>query len=174
MNGDEQLLRGRIYGADHDHPGPKPGRGYAELVGGPLDGLLLGIHGWRTVEVDDGVALSTGLGQFPGGRALCDPRPGEPRTPGQGVSCRFCYSGDTPGPQPRPSARPRQVSALLTRPGHRCTDPQAIAAGGFHVGPSRSWRPRTAAVKLSGMHRIPASADGTAQVMVREESMRCG
>ncbi|MCX5097244.1 hypothetical protein OOK36_53040 [Streptomyces sp. NBC_00365] len=38
---DEQLLRGRIYGADHDHPGPKPGRSYAELVGGPLDGLLL-------------------------------------------------------------------------------------------------------------------------------------
>jgi hypothetical protein len=23
---DEQLLRGRIYGTDHDHPGPKPGR----------------------------------------------------------------------------------------------------------------------------------------------------
>ncbi|MGW3480188.1 hypothetical protein ACWDMR_32900 [Streptomyces althioticus] len=37
---DEQLLRGRIYGTDHDHPGPNPGRSYAELVGGPLDGLL--------------------------------------------------------------------------------------------------------------------------------------
>ena len=33
-------MRGRIYGADHDHPGAKPGRRYAELVGGPLDGLL--------------------------------------------------------------------------------------------------------------------------------------
>jgi hypothetical protein len=32
----EQLLRGRIYGADPEHPGPKPGRHYAELVGGPL------------------------------------------------------------------------------------------------------------------------------------------
>ena len=47
-------------------------------------------------EVDDGVALSTELGQFPGGRALYDPRPGESRTPGPGVSCRFYYSGDTP------------------------------------------------------------------------------
>ncbi|MDQ0767122.1 hypothetical protein QFZ22_000824 [Streptomyces canus] len=48
------------------------------------------------MEVDDGVALSTELGQFPGGRALYDPRPGEARTPGPGVSCRFYYSGDTP------------------------------------------------------------------------------
>jgi hypothetical protein len=98
MNGDEQLLNGRVYGHDHDdpNPGPLPHRTYAELVGGPLDGLLLDIHGWRTEEVDDGVALSTELGQFPGGRALYDPRPGEPRTPGPGVSCRFYYSGDTP------------------------------------------------------------------------------
>jgi hypothetical protein len=29
-------------------------------------------------------------------------------------------------------------------------------------------------VKLSWMHRIPASAEGTAQVAVREESVRCG
>ncbi|MDX3636995.1 hypothetical protein PV728_43785 [Streptomyces europaeiscabiei] len=94
---DEQLLRGRVYGHDHDdHPGPLPHRTYAALVGGPLDGLLLDIHGWRTVEVDDGVALSTELGQFSGGRALYDPRPGEARAPGPGVSCRFYYSGDTP------------------------------------------------------------------------------
>ncbi|MDQ0745951.1 hypothetical protein QF034_000182 [Streptomyces africanus] len=38
---DEQLPRGRIYGTDPDHPGPKPGRRYAELVGGRLDALLL-------------------------------------------------------------------------------------------------------------------------------------
>ncbi len=44
---DEQLLRGRIYGTDHDHPVPKPGRSYAELVGGPLGGLLLDITGRR-------------------------------------------------------------------------------------------------------------------------------
>ncbi|MDQ1065158.1 hypothetical protein QFZ32_000597 [Streptomyces canus] len=48
------------------------------------------------MEVDDGVALSTELGQFPGGRALYDPRSGEARTPGPGVSCRLYYSGDTP------------------------------------------------------------------------------
>ncbi|MFF9042269.1 hypothetical protein ACF090_43190 [Streptomyces sp. NPDC014892] len=33
MNGDEQLLNGRIYGHDHDdpNPGPLPHRTYAEL-----------------------------------------------------------------------------------------------------------------------------------------------
>jgi hypothetical protein len=36
------------------------------------------------------------LGRWPAGRALYDPRPGEPRTPRPGVSCRFYYSGDTP------------------------------------------------------------------------------
>ncbi|MET8957184.1 hypothetical protein [Streptomyces sp. NPDC004533] len=85
MNGDEQLLNGRVYGHDHDDPNP-----------GPLDGLLLDIHGWRTEEVDDGAALSTELSRWPGGRALYDPDPGEPRTPGPGVMCRFYYSGATP------------------------------------------------------------------------------
>ncbi|CAL9672821.1 hypothetical protein [Streptomyces sp. enrichment culture] len=70
---------------------------YAELTGGPLDGLLLDITGWRADEVDTGVALATGLGQFvPGGRALYDPCPGEPRFVGPGVSCRFYHCGDTP------------------------------------------------------------------------------
>jgi hypothetical protein len=32
--------------------------------------LLLDIDGWRPEEPDDGMALSTELGQFPGGRAL--------------------------------------------------------------------------------------------------------
>jgi hypothetical protein len=98
MNGDEQLLNRRVYGADHDdpNPGPLPHRTYAELVGGPLDGLLLDIHGWRTDEVDGGVALATELSRWPGGRALYDPRPGEPRIPGPGVNCRLYYSGDTP------------------------------------------------------------------------------
>ncbi|MFD4976304.1 hypothetical protein [Streptomyces sp. NPDC058424] len=98
MNGDEQLLRGRVYGHDHDdpNPGPLPHRTYATLMGGPLDGLLLDITGWRPEEVDDGVALSTELGQFPGGRALYDPRPDEARTPGPGVARRFYHSGDTP------------------------------------------------------------------------------
>ncbi|MFI8232616.1 hypothetical protein ACIGDI_27655 [Streptomyces sp. NPDC085900] len=98
MNGDEQLLRGRVYGHDHDDPdpGPRPQRTYALLIGGPLDGLLLDITGWRPEEIENGAALSTELGQFPGGRALYDPHPGEPRTPGPGVSCRLYHSGDTP------------------------------------------------------------------------------
>ncbi len=74
------------------HPGPLPHQTYAALVGGPLDGLLLDITGWRPEEVDDGVALMTELGRWPGGRALYDPRP----PGGLGVVCRFYYSGDTP------------------------------------------------------------------------------
>ncbi|MCS0603479.1 hypothetical protein NX794_19990 [Streptomyces sp. LP11] len=98
MNGDEQLLRGRVYGRDHDDPdpGPLPHRTYAALTGGPLDGLLLDITDRRPQEADDGVALPTELGRFPGGRSLYEPRPGEPRTPGPGVTCRFHHSGDTP------------------------------------------------------------------------------
>ncbi|MFJ7131012.1 hypothetical protein [Streptomyces sp. NPDC098101] len=98
MNGDEQLLRGRVYGHDHDDPdpAPKPGRAYAELVGDPLDGLLLDIHERRAEEVDDGVALITGLGRWPGGHVLYDPRPGEPRQPGPGAACRFHCTGDIP------------------------------------------------------------------------------
>ncbi|WP_392900896.1 hypothetical protein [Streptomyces sp. LN699] len=73
-----RLLRGRVYGTDHDHPGPRPHRDYAELVGGPLDGLLLGITGWTADELQTGVALMTELGKFgAGGRALYDP-PGGP------------------------------------------------------------------------------------------------
>ncbi|MGW0836558.1 hypothetical protein [Streptomyces prunicolor] len=79
--------------------GPAPVR-VTVNPGGPLDGLLLDIHGWRTEEVDDGVALSAELSRWPGGRALYDPAPGEPRTPGPGVMCRFYYSGDTPDHRP--------------------------------------------------------------------------
>lgn len=73
-----------------------PHQTYAALVGGPLDGLLLDITGWRPDEVADGAALPTELGQFPGGRSLYDPRPGEPRTPGPGVMCRFYFGDDSP------------------------------------------------------------------------------
>lgn len=96
---DEQLLRGRVYGRDQDdpNPGPLPHQTYAALLGGPLDGLLLDITGWRLEEIEDGVALITELGRWPGGRALYDPLPGEPRpVGGPGVVCRFHYSGDTP------------------------------------------------------------------------------
>ncbi|WP_340384844.1 hypothetical protein U5640_43840 [Streptomyces sp. SS7] len=78
-----------LIGTDHDHPGPKPGRNRAELVCGPLDGLLLDITGWRPQEIDDGVSLLTELGQFgSGGRALYHPRPGDP--------ARWDWSGDSP------------------------------------------------------------------------------
>ncbi|MEU7649948.1 hypothetical protein [Streptomyces huasconensis] len=99
MNGDEQLRNGRVYGADHEAPNPGPllHRTYAELVAGPLDGLLLDITGWRPEEIDDGVALRTELGRWPGGRALYDPHPDDPRpSGGPGVVCCFHYCGDTP------------------------------------------------------------------------------
>ncbi len=77
-DGDEQLLRCRVYGHDHDdpNPGPLPHPTYAFLAGGPLDGPLLDITGWRPQEIEDGVALMTELGRWPGGRALYDPLPG--------------------------------------------------------------------------------------------------
>ncbi|WP_317447408.1 hypothetical protein [Streptomyces collinus] len=98
MNGDEQLLMGRVYGCDHDdpNPGPLPARTYAMLVGGPLDGLLLDVTGWTAEEIGGGVALSTELSRWPGGRALYDPGAGASPPLGPGVACRFYYSGDTP------------------------------------------------------------------------------
>ncbi|CAK7286177.1 hypothetical protein ACNFR7_11770 [Streptomyces sp. RM1] len=90
MNGDdEQLLRGRVYGHDHDDPGPRPDRRYAELVGGPLDGLLLDITDRAGEAPATGVPLRTELGRFgTGGRAVYTPRPGDPT--------RFDWTGDTP------------------------------------------------------------------------------
>jgi hypothetical protein len=89
MDGNEELLRGRIYGQDHPRSGPVPGRDYAELVGGPLDGILLDITGWTADELQTGAALMTEAGQFgPGGRAVYGPRSGERN--------RWDWSGDTP------------------------------------------------------------------------------
>ncbi|WP_412074645.1 hypothetical protein ACLF6K_00220 [Streptomyces xanthophaeus] len=91
MDRDEELLRGRVYGTDHDDPNPgsRPGRTYAELVGGPLDGLLLDITGWTADKIQTGVTLMTELGQIgAGGRALYDPRPGERN--------RWDWFGDAP------------------------------------------------------------------------------
>ncbi|APY84711.1 hypothetical protein DCW30_03070 [Streptomyces alfalfae] len=88
---DEQLLRGRVYGQDHDdpRPGPRPGRRYAELVGGPLDGLLLDITDMTRQEAGAGAALRTELGRHgAGGRAMYGPRASDPR--------RWDWSGDTP------------------------------------------------------------------------------
>ncbi|MFF9391989.1 hypothetical protein [Streptomyces griseoluteus] len=86
---DDQMSSRRVYGAELDHPGPRSDRRYAELVGGPLDGLLLDTTGWTADEIQTGVALQTELGQFgPGGRAMYDPRPGN--------TARFDWTGDTP------------------------------------------------------------------------------
>ncbi|MFH8336625.1 hypothetical protein [Streptomyces sp. AM6-12] len=90
MNGDdEQLLRGRVYGHDHEDPGPRPDRRYAELVGGPLDGLLLDITDRPGDAPATGVPLPTELGRFgTGGRAMYTPRPSDPG--------RLDWSGDIP------------------------------------------------------------------------------
>ncbi|MFF9342705.1 MULTISPECIES: hypothetical protein [unclassified Streptomyces] len=87
---DEELLRGRVYGQDHDdpRPGPRPGRAYAELVGGPLDGLLLDVTGWTGEQIRAGAVLETELSRYgSGGKAVYGPREGDP--------ARFDWTGDT-------------------------------------------------------------------------------
>ncbi|MFC3351808.1 hypothetical protein ACFOOM_31170 [Streptomyces echinoruber] len=89
-----EFLRGRVYGADPEDPGPRPGRVYAELVGGPLDGLLLDVTGRTEEELREGVALPTEIGRFgPGGRALYAPR--DAAYPPRGaVARRLDWRGD--------------------------------------------------------------------------------
>ncbi|MBW8706960.1 hypothetical protein MBT84_45750 [Streptomyces sp. MBT84] len=66
-----EFMRGRVYGADHEDAGPRHGRVYAELVAGPLDGLLLDVTNWSAHDLAEGVALHTEIGRYgPGGRAL--------------------------------------------------------------------------------------------------------
>ncbi|MER5863450.1 hypothetical protein [Kitasatospora sp. NPDC002040] len=85
---DEELLRGRVYGADHEDSGPRTGRVYRELVAGPLDGLLLDVTGWSTDQLAVGAALPTEIGAHgPGGRARYGPRPGD--------AARWDWGGDT-------------------------------------------------------------------------------
>ena len=84
-----EFMRGRVYGADHDDAGPRPGRTYVELVGGPLDGLLLDVTDQTDQDRRDGVALPTEIGRHgAGGRALYTPRASDPR--------RFDWHGDLP------------------------------------------------------------------------------
>lgn len=88
MNG--QTWR-RVYGADHDDPdpGPRPGHDYRELVGGPLDGLLLDVTGWPRPRLAEGAALATEIGSHgPGGHARYGPR-----TAG---ALLWDWQGDTP------------------------------------------------------------------------------
>jgi hypothetical protein len=87
----EEIMRKRVYGADHEDPdpGPRPGRAYVELVGGPLDGLLLDVTDRPDEQRRAAVPLSTEIGRYgPGGHALYGPRPGAPR--------RYDWQGDTP------------------------------------------------------------------------------
>ncbi|KJY20304.1 hypothetical protein [Streptomyces katrae] len=64
----------RVYGADLDDPGPVPGHSYVKLVGGPLDGRLLDVTGWSSLELADGALLLSELGAFgPGGRCAYEP-----------------------------------------------------------------------------------------------------
>ena len=63
-----------MYGAEPDEPaGPEEGHAYRELVGGPLDGLLLDVTGWTPEQLlgeDAAVALICEVGRYgPGGRA---------------------------------------------------------------------------------------------------------
>ncbi|MHC3473186.1 hypothetical protein ACYF6T_31470 [Streptomyces sp. 7R007] len=84
-----EFMRGRVYGADHDDAAPRPDRTYVELVGGPLDGLLLDVTDRPHDDLREGVALDTEIGRYgPGGRALYRPRPQDGR--------RFDWTGDSP------------------------------------------------------------------------------
>ncbi|MFJ7768640.1 hypothetical protein ACIQ1J_09585 [Streptomyces sp. NPDC097107] len=84
-----EFMRGRVYGADHDDPGPRAGRVYAQLVGGPLDGLLLDVTDLTERERGRGVPLATEIGRYgPGGRSAYGPRTGDPH--------RFDWWGDVP------------------------------------------------------------------------------
>ncbi|MFD9049312.1 hypothetical protein [Streptomyces zaomyceticus] len=68
---------------------PPPPRVYAELVGGPLDGLLLDVTDWTPGQRASGTALETELGRYGAdGRSLYDPRPGD--------TLHFDWSGDAP------------------------------------------------------------------------------
>ncbi|MYV53992.1 hypothetical protein [Streptomyces sp. SID3212] len=87
----DELIRRRVYGADHDDPdpGPRPGHVYRELVAGPLDGLLLDVTGWPAERLRDGASLTTEIGSYgAGGHALYGPRPTDPD--------RWDWQGDTP------------------------------------------------------------------------------
>ncbi|MET9506343.1 hypothetical protein ACFYO5_20920 [Streptomyces sp. NPDC006259] len=83
------FMRGRVYGADHEDAAPRPDREYAELVGGPLDGLLLDVTERPGGDLRE-VALTTEIGRYgAGGWALYMERPGDAR--------RFDWRGDAPG-----------------------------------------------------------------------------
>ncbi|MET9323681.1 hypothetical protein ABZX75_26380 [Streptomyces sp. NPDC003038] len=85
----------RVYGSEPDdpEPGPRPGHDYVELVGGPLDGMLLDVTGWRPQEVVDGALLMSEHGHF-GLAGRSEYVPAEP--PGSADVGRFVWRGDVP------------------------------------------------------------------------------
>jgi hypothetical protein len=67
---EQEFMRGRVYGADHEDASPQPGRSYAQLLGGPLDGLLLDVTLPPGGDLPREVTLPTELGAYgAGGRA---------------------------------------------------------------------------------------------------------
>ncbi|CAK7286417.1 hypothetical protein SGPA1_40677 [Streptomyces misionensis JCM 4497] len=106
------VLAGARAGHDDLRPGPLPHQTYAALVGGPLDGLLLDISGWCPEVIDDGAALVTELGRWPGGRSLYDPCPGEPRSSGHG--CGVAAPAHTRTPQAGPKAAAGPAAEVRT------------------------------------------------------------
>ncbi|MFD8147386.1 hypothetical protein [Streptomyces sp. NPDC059708] len=84
----------QVYGTDRDDPapGPKPGHEYVELLGGPLDGMLLDVTGWEPQEIVDGAMLMSDHGQFgPASRSEYEPAEGH-----LGGVGRFVWRGDVP------------------------------------------------------------------------------
>lgn len=100
MDEDDELLRGRVYGTDHDDPGPRPGHVYRELVAGPLDGLLLDVTGWTDEQLADGAALLTEIGSY---GAAAAPTTAPVRTTDCGGTGRATRPNRLPAARARPS-----------------------------------------------------------------------
>lgn len=72
----------RVYRADPDdsRAAPHTGRAYRELVGGPLDGLLIDITALSAAEIANGLDLATDDGTYgPGGCSEYGPRATDPQ-----------------------------------------------------------------------------------------------
>ncbi|MFD9538082.1 hypothetical protein [Streptomyces sp. NPDC060010] len=87
------MVERRVYGGWDDggeELASGPGHVYAELLGGPLDGLLLEVTGWSAQERVEGALLITDKGLYgPGGRAFYAPGEADVQGP-------FLWHGDTP------------------------------------------------------------------------------
>ncbi|TBO60916.1 hypothetical protein EYS09_03870 [Streptomyces kasugaensis] len=82
----------RVYGCypDDPHPWPERGHVYRELVGGPLDGLLLDVTGMSDEDIAEGAYLIAETGVHgSGGRTAYGPRGGDPAS-------SWAWEGDVP------------------------------------------------------------------------------